>query len=202
MTHPFEPLFDENSKILILGSFPSVRSREQRFYYGHPQNRFWKLMAALLKYEPDENADSKEYFTDEKTGVTLPVSQREKTRMLKNGRIALWDTIASCDITGSQDSSISNVETNDLRSILDKAPIDSICCNGNKSYELFMKYTAPELESRRYTGRDISFIKLPSTSPANAAWSFERLKDEWGRLTGLCPQEDLAAGLGHGMKDA
>lgn len=165
LTHPFPPLFDSEAKVLILGSFPSVKSRETNFFYGHPQNRFWKVMAEVLG------------FTDGGESIYVPQTVEEKTRMLKAGGIALWDTIRSCDITGSSDASITNVVPNDLSVILDNARIEKICCNGARSYEIFMKYTEPSV--RKY---GVRYIKLPSTSPANAAWGLKRLMDEWKRL--------------------
>ncbi|MBE6562985.1 MAG: DNA-deoxyinosine glycosylase [Ruminococcaceae bacterium] len=150
--HPFPPLYDKNSKILILGSFPSVRSREQMFFYGHPQNRFWKVMAAVL---------------DEKVPVTID----EKRRMLLSNNIALWDVIASCDITGSSDSSIKNVIANDFTEILQNADIKQIFVNGKTAEKYYIKYVCDKI------GRDS--ICLPSTSPANAAWSVEKLVTAW-----------------------
>ncbi len=147
--HPIPPLYDGESRILILGSFPSVKSREAAFFYGHPQNRFWKLMAYLL---------SEEY----------PVTVEERAEMLHRNHIALWDTIASCEIVGSSDSSIRNVMANDLTPILESAPIRQIYCNGAKSYEYYKKY----IQDR--TG--IPARKLPSTSPANASF---RMEDLW-----------------------
>ena len=153
--HPFGPLYDGNSRILILGSFPSVKSREQNFFYGHPQNRFWKVLAALF---------------DREVPQTIP---EKKALILENG-LALWDSIASCMITGSSDASIREVRPNDLRVILNSSPIERIYCNGRKSYEMYGKYIRPEL------GREA--VCLPSTSPANAQWSMERLTDAWSVL--------------------
>ena len=150
--HTFEPVYDENSRILILGTFPSVKSRENQFYYGHPQNRFWKVIAEL-------------------TGSSLPESIKEKKKLLLENRIAIWDVIASCSITGSSDSSIRNVVPADLSVILDRAPIRHIYANGGKAYELYRKYTYP------MTGREI--IRLPSSSPANASWQMDRLLEAW-----------------------
>ncbi|HIV17444.1 MAG TPA: DNA-deoxyinosine glycosylase [Candidatus Alectryocaccobium stercorigallinarum] len=152
ISHPIEPVFDEKSEILILGSFPSVKSREQMFFYGHPQNRFWKVMANV-------------------TGDNVPESIDEKRAFLLKNHIAVWDVIAQCDIEGSSDSSIKDVKANDLSRILAKANIKKICCNGAKSWELYNKYIKP------VTGREA--VKLPSTSPANAAWSVERLAAAW-----------------------
>ena len=155
ITHTFEPVFDENSKILILGTFPSVKSRENHFYYGHPQNRFWKVIAALFE-EP------------------VPEGIPEKKALLLKHHIALWDVIAECDIAGSSDSSIKNVVPAELSVILDHAPIRTIYANGAKAYDLYQKYTYP------VTGRDIR--KLPSTSPANAAFQMERLLEAWEEI--------------------
>ena len=152
LTHEFPPVYDENSRILILGSFPSVKSREIQFYYGHSQNRFWKVLAALFE-------------------APLPGSVDEKKTFLKEHRIALWDVIEQCDIIGSSDSSIKNVVPTDLNVILNAAQIEHIYCNGATSYKLFNKYQAES------TGQ--SAVRLPSTSPANAQWSLERLIEEW-----------------------
>lgn len=151
-THEFPPIYDKDSRILILGSFPSVKSREQQFYYGHPQNRFWKVMAAVL-------------------GCEIPVTLEEKRQMLVSNHIALWDVIESCDITGSSDSSIRNVTVNDLNQILNSAPIAAIYANGGTSKKMYEKY------AKEQTNREI--VGLPSTSPANAAFSVERLMDSW-----------------------
>ncbi len=150
--HPFPPLWDEHSRILILGSFPSIKSREQRFFYGHPQNRFWPLLARLLKEE-------------------APRTIEEKRAMVLKHHIALWDSIASCDIVGSSDSSIRNVVANDFTPILQGADIQQIFTNGTKSHEIYTKYVEPK------TGRKA--VKLPSTSPANAAWQMDRLEEGW-----------------------
>ena len=150
--HPIPPLYDKNSKILILGSFPSVKSREGCFFYHHPQNRFWKTLAAVLE-QP------------------VPESIEEKRTFLLNNHIAVWDTIASCTIEGSSDSSIKNVVPNDLSVILSEAPDLQIFCNGAASHQYYRKY------QEKLTGRQA--LRLPSTSPANAAWSLERLKQEW-----------------------
>ena len=152
--HPIPPLFDHNSTILILGSFPSVKSREACFFYGHPQNRFWKVLASVF-------------------GENVPQTIEEKKAFLLRNRVALWDVIGSCDITGSSDASIKNVVPNDLSEILSKADIKAIFVNGKTAYQYYQKYTEP------VTGRPA--ICLPSTSPANAAWSLERLQEEWGR---------------------
>lgn len=150
--HEFAPVFDGNSRILILGTFPSVKSREQQFYYGHPQNRFWKVLAALA-------------------GETQPGTIEEKKAFLLRNRIAVWDVIASCDITGSSDSSIKNVVPADLEQVLAHSSIRQIFANGGTAKKLYEKYQKP------LTGREI--LGLPSTSPANAAFGLERLLGEW-----------------------
>ena len=153
--HPIPPLFDNDSQILILGSFPSVKSREECFFYGHPQNRFWKVIARVL---------------NEKTPVTI----QEKTDMMLKHRIAVWDVIHSCEIEGSADSTIRNVVANDLSIILGNADIKQIYVNGKKAEAMYKKYT------EKQTG--IKAIVLPSTSPANAAWNEDRLFDEWKKI--------------------
>lgn len=150
--HTFEPVFDETSRILVLGSFPSVKSRENDFYYGHPQNRFWKLMARLLD-EP------------------VPDTIQEKKDMLLRHQIAVWDVIAACDIKGSSDSSIRNVTPADLNRILRAAPIKKIIANGSTAYALYKKYCEAQ------TGREA--VKCPSTSPANAVFTLDRLAAVW-----------------------
>ena len=150
--HPIEPIYDKNSKILILGSFPSVRSREEGFFYGHKQNRFWKVISGIFEEEEPKTIEDK------------------KSLLLRN-RIALWDVIQSCDIVGSSDSSISNVVPNDLSTILSTADIKAIFVNGKAAFKYFEKYTEPVIKR--------SATCLPSTSPANAAWSMDRLLKEW-----------------------
>lgn len=147
--HPFEPIYTKNSKILILGSLPSVSSRKRRFYYGHPQNRFWRVLAAVLNEGTPETVE-------------------EKKRMLYDNGIALWDVIAACDIRGSSDSSIRNVVPTDIRSLLPRTQIRRIYTNGQTAWKLFTRYQ-PEL----------SAAALPSTSPANAAYSLETLISVW-----------------------
>lgn len=150
--HHIEPVWDKNSKVLILGSFPSVKSREYGFFYGHPQNRFWRVLAEI-------------------TGDSLPDTVQNKKAFLLSHGIALWDVIAACDISGSADSTIRNVVPNDISPILNGADIGAIFVNGRTSATLYSKYTEP------LTGR--SAIYLPSTSPANAAWTIQRLCTEW-----------------------
>jgi hypoxanthine-DNA glycosylase len=149
-------LFNENSRVLILGSFPSVKSREQNFFYGHPQNRFWKTVAAVFD-QP------------------VPQDIEEKKLLILNNGLALWDSIASCEITGSSDASIRNAKANDISIILDNCSIDRIYCNGRKSHELYRKYIEPA------AGREA--ICLPSTSPANAQWTLDKLIDAWSVIT-------------------
>ena len=152
LVHPFPPVYDAESEILILGSFPSVKSREIMFYYGHPQNRFWRVLAAVY------NAD-------------VPLNTDEKTRFLLKHHIALWDVLASCEITGSADSSIKNAVPNDLSVILSRADIRRIYTNGKTSEKYYKRF------SEEITGR--GSVCLPSTSPANAAWSLDRLIGAW-----------------------
>ena len=167
LVHPFPPTWDEHSEILILGSFPSVKSREMAFFYGHPQNRFWRLVAAL--YED-----------------AAPQTVEERRAFLLRHHIALWDVIASCSIVGSSDSSIRDTVPNDIRPILVGAPIRGIFTNGQTAFRLYQKYLLPEI------GREA--VCLPSTSPANAAWSFDRLTEAWNViLGGRDPLHDLTA---------
>jgi double-stranded uracil-DNA glycosylase len=150
--HPIPPVFDGRSETLILGSFPSVASRAGSFFYHHPQNRFWRVLAAVL-------------------GEDVPESIGEKTALLLRHRIALWDTIASCDITGSSDASIRDAVPNDLTVITAHAPIRRVFCNGALSGRLYDKFGLPQ------TG--LPAARLPSTSPANASWSLPRLIEAW-----------------------
>lgn len=150
--HPIEPVYDRDSKVLILGSFPSVKSREQQFFYGHKQNRFWRVLTRILECETPED---------------IP----QKRAMLIKYHVAVWDVIASCEITGSSDASIRNVKPNDLSGILSCADIRAIYTNGGKAHQLYQKYIFP------VNGREAHL--LPSTSPANAAFSLDRLVEEW-----------------------
>ena len=153
--HTFRPVYDKNSRIIILGSMPSVKSREQQFYYGHPQNRFWKVISAVFDAE-------------------TPATIEQKKAFLLENHVALWDVIESCDIIGSSDASIKNVKANDMNVILSVANIRAIFVNGAKAHELFMKHC------RQYVMDDAAkLVKLPSTSPANAAWTLERLTEAW-----------------------
>lgn len=150
--HEFGPFFDSESEILILGSIPSPKSREVGFYYGHPRNRFWAVLTEIY-------------------GEGLSEDIAEKKEFLRRHRIALWDVLASCEIDGASDASIREAVPNDIRLILDSAHIRRICTTGGKAYELYQKLCYP------MTGR--AAVKLPSTSPANCAVSFERLVEEY-----------------------
>jgi len=150
--HTFEPIYNRESKILILGTFPSVKSRENKFYYSHPQNRFWKVISSVFGFEN-------------------PLTIDEKRNMLLNCNIALWDVIESCDIIGSSDSSIQNVVPNDLTMILNSSNIHKIYANGKTAAKLYEKYIEFALEK--------AIITLPSTSPANAAFGLDRLVESW-----------------------
>lgn len=152
LVHPVEALFNENSKILILGTFPSVKSREAKFFYGHPQNRFWRVMARLC------DAD-------------IPQTVEDKKNLILDNHFALWDVIHSCDVEGSADSSIKNVVPNDISVILKNSKVSRIFVNGKKAESLYKKYLEKE------TG--ITAVCLPSTSPANALWSEDRLTEYW-----------------------
>lgn len=150
--HEIPPVYDGHSRILILGSFPSVKSREAGFFYHHPQNRFWRVLAAVA-------------------GQETPGTISEKKDFLKENGIALWDVIAGCEIQGSSDSSIKDVVPNDMTEILERADIRQIYVNGGTAWKFYQKYTYP------VTGREA--VRLPSTSPANAACSYERLVEQW-----------------------
>lgn len=152
LEHPISPFFDENSTILILGSFPSVLSRKSNFYYGHPQNRFWKVLKEVF-HEP------------------LPTTIDEKKAFLKRHHIALWDVIATCKIKGSADQSIQDVTCNDISLILKQAPIKHIYVNGQTAFKLYQKYTYQTIKKEA--------ILLPSTSPANAAYRVSDLVEKW-----------------------
>ena len=155
--HEFDPVYNDESQILILGSLPSVKSREQGFYYGHPRNRFWKVMADVLR-------------------VPEPDTIEEKRSMLLAGHIAVYDVIQSCEIIGSSDSSIRNVIPADIESIVTHTPIRAVFTNGKTAGRLYKKYQAEHI--------DLPMIELPSTSPANAAFSLERLEEIWKQELG------------------
>ena len=149
--HSINPIFDKMSKILILGTFPSVKSREMKFFYAHPQNRFWPLMAELLGYEP-------------------PTTNEKRTELLIKNNIALWDIVASCETEGSSDTKIKNISYNNINNIVSGSQIKAIFTNGKKAYELLIK-----------SGQDfgLPLTALPSTSPANAQFSFSALLEKW-----------------------
>ena len=155
-THPFKPIFDKNSKILILGSFPSVISRKFGFYYTNPQNRFWRVLAGIL------NAD-------------VPESIDEKIKFLLSHHIAIYDAAISCEIEGSSDAKMSKIVPVNLKPIFKTANITQVYANGGKAYEICKKY----LESEIIKATKNEVIKLPSTSPANAKFSFEKPMHEW-----------------------
>ncbi|MDO4961468.1 MAG: DNA-deoxyinosine glycosylase [Eubacteriales bacterium] len=164
MVHPFEPLYDVESTILILGSLPSVKSREQNFYYGHPQNRFWKVIAAVFA----ENAGTA------LREVWVPQTIEEKKEFLRRNHIALWDVIYSCHIHGSSDASIKDVTATDISIILNNSKVKRVFTNGQTAYRLYQK------NQLLTTGIEAGL--LPSTSPANAAWSLERLVEAWREI--------------------
>ena len=150
--HPWGPIYDIDSEILILGSLPSPKSREVNFFYGHPQNRFWRLMSIIYDESKLESVE-------------------DKKAMLARNHLALWDVIDECDIEGASDASIKNVVPTSIASVIEDSKIHTIICNGSKAYDLYCKYQLSE------TG--IAAKKLPSTSPANAAWSLNRLESAW-----------------------
>ena len=161
ISHGFEPVFNERCTVLVLGSFLSVLSRKNDFYYGNPQNRFWRMLAAYAKAPAPE---------------TIP----EKKRLLLSCGIALWDVIQECDIKGSSDASIKNVVPVRIERIINAAPIKRVICNGATAGRLYKKYLLYKV--------DIEAEVLPSTSPANAAWGLERLSERWtAALSGTRP---------------
>ena len=143
----FEPFYNDDSKLLILGSFPSVKSRQQSFYYGNPQNSFWKILSTFF-------------------GQLLPSTVQEKKEFLTLNKIALWDIVTECEIVGSADSTIKNYKIADLERLLGNCPVQEIILNGGTAYKIFLK---------RYKDIGVPYIKLPSTSPANA----RRDDEEW-----------------------
>ena len=157
ISHGFEPVFDARSRVLVLGSFPSVLSRENRFYYGNPRNRFWRVMADVLgEAEPS---------VDDLVG--------KRAMLLRHG-VALWDVVESCEVRGSSDASIRSVIPSDVARITDVAPIRAVLCNGGTAARLYRRWLEP------VTG--LPAVTLPSTSPANAAWSLPRLTERWGEV--------------------
>lgn len=164
ISHGFDPVFNERSTVLVLGSFPSVLSRKNDFYYGNPQNRFWRVLAALAK-------------------APVPETASEKKEMLLSCGIALWDVIQECDIKGSSDASIKNVVPAQVELITRTAPIKHVICNGATAGRLYRKYLLYKVR--------IEAEVLPSTSPANAAWGFDRLSERWlAALDGVRPATD------------
>ena len=155
IVHPLKPLYDEDSKILILGSFPSVKTREYGFFYGHPQNRFWPLMEKLFNVELSKDIEERRTF-------------------LLNNKIAVFDSIYQCDIIGSSDASIQNVVPSNLIEIFENAHIEQVFCNGATSHKYYKKY------HEKKSG--IKAIKLPSTSPANARFRLNDLEEEWKQI--------------------
>ncbi len=155
VTHPFGPLYDQNSRTLLLGSIPSPKSREIGFYYGHPQNRFWPVLAAVFGEPPPQTIAQK------------------RALALRHG-VALWDTLACCEIRGASDAAIRNPVANDIASFLKETQIQSIFCTGAVSFRWYEKLCRPK------TG--LAAVKLPSTSAANAAWSFERLVSAYAQI--------------------
>lgn len=152
--HPFPPIWDDRACVLILGSFPSVASRDTHFYYGHKQNRFWKLMRQFFG-EPLATTD-------------------EKIACLNRHHIALWDVIFQCEVTGSSDQSIRNVIPNPIVERLNQSRIQAIFANGATAYRMLMRYFGKEIR--------IPVYSMPSTSPANAAYSLQRLVAEWQKM--------------------
>ena len=155
ISHPIPPVWNKNSKILILGSFPSVKSREEGFFYGHPRNRFWSVLSQLFE-EP------------------FPENINEKKKLLLTHKISLWDVIASCEITGSADSAIKTAVPNDISDIINTAKIKRIFLNGRTAASLYSRYMAETV--------NIEAVYLPSTSPANASWTTEKLKKAWSEI--------------------
>jgi len=153
--HPFNPIYNAESKILILGSFPSIKSRENDYYYGNMRNRFWEIISTLY-------------------GEQFPKTIKDKEILLLNHHIALYDVIYSCDIIKSYDSSIENVVPSNLSSIIKNSKIDNIYTNGNKAHDLYQKYLKEELM--------INDFKLPSTSPANARYTLDMLMESWSLI--------------------
>ena len=158
-THPFKPIFDKNSKILILGSFPSVISRKFGFYYTNPQNRFWRVLAAILK-------------------AAVPESTDEKIKFLLSHNIAIYDAAISCEIEGSSDAKMSKIVPVNLNPIFKEANIRQVYANGGKAYEICKKY----LEGEIIKATKNEVIKLPSTSPTNAKFSLEKLTNQWSMV--------------------
>jgi len=156
--HPFEPIFDKNSKVLILGSLPSPKSREIGFYYGHPQNRFWKVLSKIFEEQ-------------------IPSSIEGRKKFVLKYHIALWDVVKNCEIKGASDSSISNVEVNDIKGLIQKTSIKYVITTGKKADSLYQKYILPIT--------NIESLCLPSTSPANCVVKEEKLIESYQILKEL-----------------
>lgn len=150
--HNIPPLYNKDSQTLILGSFPSVKSREAEFFYGHPQNRFWRVLAGVFS-------------------APVPETVEQKKRLVLENRLALWDVIAECEITGSADTSIKSVKPNDIAGIIENTAVSRIFVNGKTAEKYYIRYIEKTVGKRA--------VCLPSTSPANAAWSLERLTEAW-----------------------
>ena len=150
--HPFQPVVDENCRVLILGSFPSLKSREDGFYYGHPQNRFWRMLAAVYEEE-------------------MPTDIPAKQTFLLRHHIALWDVIASCQIEGSSDASVKEAVPVDIERLIHVANIEKVICNGNLAMKLYHQHLEQKVGFKA--------IGMPSTSPANAACSLMKLVETW-----------------------
>lgn len=161
--HSFDPAFDENSKILILGSFPSLKSKEFGFYYGNSNNRFWDVLSSLFDTPIPSSKD--------KTLSPAEIIHRQKAFLLHH-RIALWDCIKECKRKNhnSSDGNLQIISANNIADLLAQSQIEAIFCNGNMAMSVFERYF------------NLPSIKLPSTSPANASYSKERLIKEWGRV--------------------
>ena len=153
----FAPICGTHAKALILGSLPSPKSREQGFYYGHPQNRFWRLLAFI-------------------TNAPEPKTIAEKTALILQNDLALWDTVQSCEIRGASDASMRHVQPNDVAALVRRLGVQAVFCNGAASGRVYAKYAQ--------AAAGIPAVVLPSTSPANAAWSMERLQQAWGSELG------------------
>lgn len=169
VVHPFAPVADENSRILILGSFPSVKSRELRFYYGHPRNRFWPMLAALY-------------------GEPIPEKIEDKRALILRHHLALWDVIGECDITGSSDASVRNAVPVEISRVTSVAKIRRVLCNGALAGRFYQRYLQERMGMEAMT--------LPSTSPANAAWSMKKLTEVWGEAIAEGAKEDVRAASG------
>ncbi|MCX2717392.1 DNA-deoxyinosine glycosylase [Helicobacter sp. MIT 21-1697] len=169
LIHPFAPVFNKHSRVLILGSFPSVISRDEQFYYAHSRNRFWRILATLFAPEIDINIQNRDV----------------KKQFLLTYRIALWDIVRECDIYNSSDNTLSNAKPNDISVILSSAKINAIFCNGRKAYELFMRFFNAQMCEQ------IQVFLLPSSSPANARYSYEKLVESWQILREYALLENL-----------